>query len=289
MLLSTQTEILSQEKGIFKTVEELKSVGFDAYDLSFFDMPFETSAFHTDDYLKNAQKLRKFADEIGIKCNQAHAPFPSHSETDENWNKLVKSYIIRSLEVASVAGAKVCVVHPFNDWNAERNAEELYLPLKEYAERFNIKIGVENMWNWEDLPYPDGRATPAACSSPEDFVKHMEKLPEENFVACLDIGHAEMFKEFCAADFIYALKGRLHALHVHDNDCYRDLHYFPYMGTINYERIFEALAKIGYDDDFTFEANYTLNRYPHSMQHELLKLLADTGRVMIEKISRAKR
>lgn len=284
MLLSTHTEFISQKSGIFKTVEKLKNAGFDAYDLSFFDMPFETSAFHKDDYKENAKKLRKFADELGIKCNQSHAPFPSHS-ADENWNKLVFEYEKRSLEVAAIAGASICVVHPCNDYSAEENAEKIYLPLLKYSEDFGIKIGVENMWNWNDLPYPDGRATKAACSSPDDFVKHLKLLPEKNYAACLDIGHAEMFREYNAADYVYALGGRLEALHVHDNDCFRDLHYFPYMGTIDFERIFKALAETGYGGDLTFEANYTLKRYPESMQDELIKLLHDTGRVMIDKIN----
>lgn len=282
MLLSTNSEFYPRRIGFEKTVEKYAKVGFDAYDISLFDMPFDNFWFGKDDYEEKAARLRKIADENKIVCNQAHAPFPSHRDGDEAWNKNIKEYFERSLKISSALGAKVCVIHPWNDWDAKRNAEEVYLPLKPLADKLHVKIGVENMWNWD---LKEDKIRKAACSSPEDFVKHLELLPKETFGACLDIGHAEMFEDVHAPDFIEALSDRLIALHVHDNDCEHDWHYFPYMGNIDWEKIYEALAKVDYKGDLTFEADHTFYRYPDALCDELLSLLYSTGRVMIEKIN----
>ena len=281
MLLSTNTEFYPRKIGFEKTIEKYAQTGFDAYDISLFDMPSDNFWFGKDDYENKAATLRKIAEKNKIICNQAHAPFPSHKDGDEIWNTNIKEYFERSLKISAALGAKVCVIHPWNDWEAKRNAEEVFLPLKPLADKLNVKIGVENMWNWN---MKEDRILSAACSSPDDFVKHLELLPKETFGACLDIGHSEMFDEYNAPDFIGALNDRLIALHVHDNDCVYDLHYFPYMGTIDWEKIYESLAKIDYKGDLTFEADHTFYRYPDELSDKLLALLCSTGRTMIEKI-----
>lgn len=278
MILSTHTEILPKKFGYEETVKLYAKTGFDAYDATFFDMK-EPNFYFEENYREKALNLRKTADENNILCNQAHAPFPMHRDGDPSWDKKMLGYAEKSLEISSILGAKVCVVHPWNSWEAEENVEKIYLPLKETADKFHVKIGVENMWNRKD-----GRASAAACSSPDDFVKHMELLPKDTFTACLDIGHAEMFEGFAAPDFIYALNERLGALHVHDNDRIHDLHYFPYMGTIDWEKICKALADIDYKGDFTLESDHTFLRYPENLIPELLPLLEKTGRTLISKI-----
>lgn len=52
-----------------------------------------------------------------------------------------------------------------------------------------MKIATENMWNWNG---EKDEAAPAACSDPESFNAHLDAVNDPFFVACLDIGHAEM-------------------------------------------------------------------------------------------------
>jgi len=283
MLLSTSTEVLQKFYGYEETIRKLAAVGFDAFDFTMAGMGDEI--LKDGDYVKKAESLRALADSLDIRCNQTHSPFPVHKNGHPEWDKAVFDAIVRCLEISHILGAKRCIVHPWNDWSAAENVEKVYRPLQKHAEKFGVKICLENMWNWDWDNKIHGRALPAACSHSEDFLKHLGLLDPEWFAACLDIGHAEMYPDTSAEEMIYALGDRLEALHIHDNDCMHDWHYFPYMGKINYEKVFAALKAVNYAGDFTFEADYTYLRYPRELCGDLVSLLYKTGRYMIKQIT----
>ncbi|MBQ8295602.1 MAG: hypothetical protein IJX87_04115 [Clostridia bacterium] len=85
--------------------------------------------------------------------------------------------------------------------------------------------------HWEEKSkefraYADGLA---ACSHHDDFKAHLELLPADVFVACVDIGHAEMAGlSTSAAQMIETLGDRVLALHVHDVDLVHDNHQVPF-------------------------------------------------------------
>ena len=43
----------------------------------------ESYQFNSPDYVNIAKDLRKYADSLGIVCNQSHAPFPSSTGKEE--------------------------------------------------------------------------------------------------------------------------------------------------------------------------------------------------------------
>ena len=282
MLLSSQTMVLQRTHGYEGCVRKFKEIGFDAYDFSMFGMVNEGNPLNGKDYLETAKSLRKAADEAGIICNQTHAPFPLYKPNDENWNASIMEYIVRSLEITSVLGGKICIVHPYNHWSPETNAEKVYLPLLPYCQKYGVKIALENMWSW---PASSATAVPCACSTKENFLQHLSLLDPEWYVACLDIGHAEKIGEYASAkDLIYALGSRLQSLHVHDNDKKYDLHTYPYNGKIEWEGIFTALREIGYKGDLTFEADFFIEKYPQELREDALRFLYKIGRYMIDRI-----
>lgn len=284
MLLSTQSLLMQRTFGYETGVKKLAEIGFDAYDFTMFDMAEQPGDPMTRaDYKETCRSIRNAADKAGIACNQTHAPFPSVKINDRAWNEtMLNDYLIRSLEVTALLGGEACVIHPCNDWSAEENAEKLYRPLAQHAKRLNVQIAVENMWNYS---HEQKRAIPAACSTAEDFVRHMDLLDPERFVACLDIGHAEMLGDCVSAvQLIHALGSRLHCLHVHDNDKMSDWHTIPYTGNIAWDGILQALHDVKYDGDFTFEAGLGIMKFPPELQTEAHKLLCAVGRYMISKI-----
>lgn len=252
-------------------VKLLKGAGFDAYDFSFFNASFSREFFENDDYLERAKSFREYADSLGIACNQTHAPFPTFvplrdgvtlpwwmpQEDKTSYNARLFTQIERTLEVSAILGAKVCVVHPCNDATAEENAA-FYRKLEPTARRVGVKIALENMWNEKD-----GKICAAACSHHDDFKKHLDLLPKDVFVACLDVGHAEMGGlDTSAVEMIYTLKDRLHALHIHDNDKVHDSHNLPFTMKIPFNEVIAALKAVGYKDDITFESSYFTRNFP---------------------------
>lgn len=268
MKISTSTQPFDRLGSIEGVISALKEAGFDAYDYSmFYDGCRNTSILFFDNWKERAIALRKFADEIGIACNQSHAPFPSWKKGEEEYNQKTFTDIVKAIEITGILGGKVCVVHPWNDANAEENAA-FYNRLLPVAKRCNVKIGVENMWNWNWGV--DTHASAAACSHHDDFLRHMELLDKDWFVANVDIGHAEMEGlNTSAVEMLHALKDRVQALHIHDNDKHGDTHALPFTMQIDFRKICQALRDIGYQGDVTLEVasfarqiNMPLELYP---------------------------
>lgn len=153
MLLSTTTEFSARKISEKDAIELIAKAGFSAYDISLFELTRNDEYhFNRDDYVKSAKELRAFADSLGIVCNQSHAPFPS-SVGDKEKDKEIYEKIIRAMEIASILGAKIIVVHPKQHLNYAEHPEELfemnvefYKSLIPYCEKFGIKVACENMW-----------------------------------------------------------------------------------------------------------------------------------------------
>ena len=261
MKISTQTSKAAEIVGDERAVELIAKAGFDAWDFSMCSMcryDWETDTLlpnsHPlagDNYLALARRMKQVGIDNGIVCNQSHAPFPTKSAG-------IRSYLKRAIECTAEAGGEICIIHPDNDKTAEENAE-MYLELLPFAKDHGVKIATENMWNWED---GDETSCFAACATSEDFVRHIDVISDDFFVACLDIGHAEMRGSGSGAvNMIKALGNRLQALHIHDNDRLNDNHQIPFSMNIDFEAVVRALKEINYNGYFTLEAdNYLKGR-----------------------------
>jgi len=274
MYISTEigscTAFKKDKKAILRV---LKDAGFTAYDFSMFD-GFADEILLADDYLQKAKELREYADSIGLPCNQSHAPFATARKGDVIYNQTMFPKVVRAIEVSGILGVKVCVVHPCNDYTAEENAE-LYKSFEPYARKAGVKIGVENMWNWESGA-PTAKA--AACSHHFDFKKHLALLPEDVFVACLDIGHAEMAGlDTSAPQMIRTLGKRLHAIHLHDNDRVHDNHAVPFTYKVDFAEVIKALKEVGYGGDITLETNL-MSKVPPELIPAAAKYCAETAK-----------
>ena len=134
MLLSTQTEIVKAHSHR-KKIEIIKRAGFDAYDISLFGLKNDESfEFNEKNYASAARDLRAYADEIGIVCNQAHAPYPSSFGDGQRDADMLEKIIV-SMKIASILGAKAIVIHPKQHLCYAENREELFrLNLEFYRE-----------------------------------------------------------------------------------------------------------------------------------------------------------
>ncbi len=275
--MKTSTEICSSARkvGEEKAVELVARAGFDAWDFSMFDMArIDWSTYKVieskhplngSDYVAFAKGLRKIGEDNGIHCNQSHAPFPSLVPG-------IKEYLKRAIECTAIAGGKICTIHPDNNQSAEQNAE-LYFELLPFAKEHDVKIATENMWNWEkDAP----TASSAACSHHDDFVKHIKAVNDPYFVACLDIGHAEMAGlDTSAEKMIYALGDALQALHIHDNDKLGDSHQIPFSMKIDWDSVAKALKGANYKGYLTLEADRYIDSTGAKTEDEVLKALCE--------------
>lgn len=288
MLLSTQTEVLASLYGEEDAIRMLAEAGFDAFDLSLFSMTSDPKyPMNGPNYREFSEGLRKASERYGIVCNQAHAPFPSSHGDPEKDSATFKS-IIRAMEAASIVGAKIIIVHPKCHLSYRTKAQdmmeinmEFYRSLIPYCEKIGIQVACENMWQYNDKA---GRIIDSTCSRPEEFCAYLDELDSPWIVGCLDIGHTALTDEDLGFFIRQMGKKRLRALHVHDNDLHSDSHTLPFTGNIDFAALTASLTDIGYEGDFTLEADGFLKMFPKELVLDALQLMSKTGRYLLEQI-----
>ena len=259
MRTSTEIDSIALHIGEEKAVELVAKSGFDGWDFSMFQMCSNLGGVLVpkkhptagENYLAFARKLKQIGLDNGIVCNQGHAPFPSSPKSID--------YLKRAIECVAEAGGDICIVHPMNNGSPKKNAK-MFMELLPFAKEHNVKIATENMWNWNVFLR---HSSFAACATPESFNAHLDAVNDDFFVACLDIGHAEMKgSKTTAPEMIRSLGSRLKALHIHDNDKLHDSHQIPFSMNINFKEVALALKEIGYDGYLTLEASSYLEKMP---------------------------
>ena len=284
MRLSTNTtDYLSRRRGVDEVIGMIAKAGFDAFDLSL-----EKADIWGDDPIGFANKVKEASEKYGIPCNQSHAPFPSSVGDEEKDEEIFKS-IVTAMEIASIAGADVIVVHPKQHLkyaeagNPEKLKEmnlEFYRRLVPYCEKFNIKVATENMWQMNE----EKLIIDSTCACAEEFCEYIDMIDSPYIVGCLDLGHVVLVRRDLP-EMIRAMgNSRIRALHVHDNDLLRDNHTLPYTRQMTYYDTTTALADIGYDGDFTFESDTFFAKLPPPLLQDGLNFAHAVGRFMIAEI-----
>ena len=98
MLISSEINSFRKSGTDKQIIKILKDAGFSAYDYSMLSFGEEKKEIlDRDDYIEYAKELRAYSDEIGILCNQSHAPFPKWNlverteEFNQNYYKMIVS------------------------------------------------------------------------------------------------------------------------------------------------------------------------------------------------------
>ena len=280
---------MSHRFGIFKAVELCCEAGFRSLDIDFCDV--KTPLLCEDNKSAIAEMKSRLA-HYGAIAHQAHAPFPigkdAYRVPEENVDELLR----RTLEVSGELGVSQVIFHPLRAYGTTPEQRiamnlEALAPYGEYAKKCGVNIAVENLF----CQHKENKKklTTNACSTGAELAATVDALGE-GFVACLDVGHSGLAGQ-SAAEMIRILgKKRLHALHVHDNDYFSDLHLPPYFGEMDWESIIEALAEIGYNDSFTFEiVGKPMTSLPDSLIPSALRFIYDIGMDFVRKIEERKR
>lgn len=286
MLISTQCEALLRRGFSLKaSAKILKDAGFDCMDISFFSINKERLL--ANEIYKEFKELKAYGDEIGLDFNQVHAPFPS-SSTDEAETETIFKTIVRSMELASILGAKHIIVHPkthldyrYNEETLKKINYDFYKSLEPYCEKFNIKIAIENMWGYDK----NRRCiTPHACALYEEHIDYIDMLKSPYFVGCLDIGHCALVGEDIVKTIGFLGHDRLKTLHVHDVNYVKDCHTLPGVELLDFDSIINALKEINYDGEFTLEADYFLSRFETEFLPDALEFMAKRARFLANKM-----
>ena len=284
MKISTQTSYAVRALGMEGGIRLLCNAGYDALDLSLFEMSNDDSPFNKDNYREYAKWVRSIADGYGVTFNQAHAPFVFNWADDNVYHDIAQPRVLRSLEIAALVGARNIVVHPLhylpykgNERELHRMNIEYYKSFIPYCQEYGIKVAVENMWRRDPVRK---YIIDSVCSRSAELAAMVDELNDiaPCFTACLDVGHSVLVGEE-AEDAIRVLGAkRLGALHIHDNNYIADQHTLPGLGIMNWQSITDALREIGYCGEFTYEADSFLKGFAPDVLQTAARFMVDIAR-----------
>ncbi len=252
MLVSTTTSGILSKFGYEKTFSMIKEAGFDAIDYGYFDDPQESLS---EDYINIAKAQRALLDKLELICGQTHAPFDFRYGEATDKTSLHYEWIVRSMEASVILGAENIVIHSIGVPDGVDEFEynvDFYKSLIPYAEKFGIKISIENLFYApRGERYFRGRFADA-----EELSALLDVLNSPVFNICIDIGH-ELITGRIPENVIRSLNSDILAtVHLHDNNTWDDQHRIPYFGVIEWDEVCSALGEIGYKGNFNGEIYY---------------------------------
>jgi len=261
----------------------LKEAGFDAVDFSFCGATGE--AFLDENYRDTAKKIAEYMNAIGLECRQTHAPFRFVYGEDMDGSCLHYREIERSIEFASILGAKYIIIHSIKTPDDAEVVEynlKYYKSFEHLCKKFNIQIGVENLY-WIENIRTENEKYHGRFSKPQEMKDFIKKLDSEWLVVCLDTSHAAATGTK-PEDFVAGMDSNmLKALHVHDSDYKGDKHWLPFFGKHDWDAFMKNLAKIGYTGDLTYEVCAYTPSYDDELIPAALEFAAKVGRYLIKK------
>ncbi len=198
-----------------------------------------------------AEETLKEALRLGL-----NVPYVHLTNTNNLWckgpeNEIVVQSLKEQISLCAKYGIPIAVMHA-----TRGSANELALPpnehglkcikeLVDFAKKHKVKIALENL---DKLSY-------------KHFVYVMENIKDKNLGFCYDCGHHQLYLP--KVDLLKRYGNRILAVHLHDNnldweygfDWSNDLHFLPFDGKINYNKVCEKLAKTPYKNVIMLEVH----------------------------------
>lgn len=277
MKISTQIDYLANKMGLETGLRTLCEAGYDCLDFSFFSVGIHKK--------ENRQELahlsRSIADEYGKTFNQAHFDLWGYTSLQD-----ILPSLEYCLECCCILGVKQLVVHgiqngPYIGHESECRERNIafYRQLKPFASEYGVKIAIENLWRQNQK---SSRPEADIFSDPNELAWIFDSLDSDCFTVLLDTGHAAITGHE-PEDCIRILgKDRLGGLHVHDVDYLHDSHTLPGIGKINWKNVSCALREIGYQGEFTLEADAFFRGFEPDFYPEVASFMVKRARSIVE-------
>jgi sugar phosphate isomerase/epimerase len=286
MRLSTSTNILFERIGL-PPVEQADCIrlcadaGYRVMDFCFQDLITFDSPFLGNGWEKYIDRIAELAADRGIEFSQGHGivyDFCRSGIDRENLDRLLD----RCIRAAARLGITWLVLHPSTDEGSaemvkksrERNIE-FFRPVIDTAGPLKVGIALENMW--ELKVSPKRRYTVTA----EELVDLVDALGPGAGI-CWDAEHGSIMQQD-QAEALALIGKRLKATHISDQTGLDNIHILPYLGVTPWDEIIRTLARIDYEGDLTYEAQWFLRRMPLELVGESLRYSAAIGNYLVRR------
>jgi len=224
---------------------------------------------------ENRERFAGLCDEIGAKIINFCPILPQVYSADEDERKRGLELFDLGIELAKYFGAGTVQLDSFTP-PLEFVGEVPYKEALKYGRQFRVKIdpSFDYVKYWEILVSMTKECAQRAAkaglwltmeprvgeniSNTDALLRLMDHVDEPNFGAVLDTAHLHAQKEILPLS-VEKLGSRIRYLHVADNDGRDNLHLALGEGTVDFEGIFAALKKHGFDGYVAVDVGHVPN------------------------------
>ena len=263
-----------------ESLKLVREAGYDTVDFGMFSM--KKAKDEGDDHLSWIKGRREYCDSIGLKVNQAHAPFYEGRPMPEGY----QTRLLQCVKDTAILGADCLVVHAdtwyeekYNQWDYDAVVDhvyEIFAPVVELATKLGVKIAMETLHEWLGNVYHRVRL----CSFVEELNDIVGKFNCNTVGVCWDFGHAAIVYKEDQFDAMKRLKYPIIATHIHDNTFKYDNHNLPFQGSINWDMGMKTLAELRYKGDITLELGH--GAIPDPLVLDFIRYSHRTGEYLVD-------
>jgi sugar phosphate isomerase/epimerase len=196
-----------------------------------------------------AQEIRAQATSFGLDLGALHSPFGGENDLGRPLPEQGEPLTDRHRSVccsARLLGVSLLITHP-SDLERYRHAVEEVLT--------RSRLRLEALWQRcraHDLTLAIEHMLPHLIGGEVEELRWLcDRLPEEGFGICLDIGHASFHGDLPGT--IRSLGRRIVYVHASDNHRVTDEHALPGEGDVDWPAVLAALDEVGYAGPITVE------------------------------------
>lgn len=178
-----------------------------------------------------------------------HAPFMdiNAGAVDTMVKSVTQLRFRQLLNVADILRPKAAVFHSgYDRWRYAgrvdiwlENSISTWSKVMESAKKIRMRVAVENVFD----------------ETPEALGLLIERMSDQDFGLCFDVGHFNIFSKASMEQWFDALGGNIVELHLHDNDGREDSHWAVGTGTIDFSKFFRLLRGQPVQPIYTIEAH----------------------------------
>lgn len=288
MRLSTSTCIYfnrpdGTKASVLDCVKLCGEAGYRVMDMNFHDCSVFDTPFKYNGWKDWVLQIKDLAECRGIEFSQGHSHFYNFCDTNTPNKDLLDEYIRRGIEAAGILGIRWLVIHAATDFasprrvrDSKRKTMEYLKPCLELAEKCQVGIAIENLWDLNIAPQKRYTATAEELTDLVDALA----IDFGNVGICWDVAHSEIMKQDLR-DSLKLAGRRLKATHISDFINSREDHILPYHGVTDWANVMQALKEAEYDGDFTFEIHRHTMRLPDALAPMALKESVTVGNYLL--------
>ena len=270
----------------------MKQAGFDGVDFSLCHDQESPEKQLAPAWMEDVRLRSEALRAEGLEVAQSHLPYVgSHIELPGGrgynvFEAFALPGLRHALEACGEIGCHLAVMHPYFNLDSRRETREGNLRLVEkmmpLLEKYDVRLALENIWGISrteaGMNYLDTGTTRG-----EDILSLIDEIDSDRVGACIDTGHANIFRlDVAAMARLYGKK--LFALHVNGN-AGQDEHVIPYTMSgwcerLDYHAFSAALKEIGCTGYYNLEISS--GNLPKGLAQPFLNYAAAVARALAD-------